>query len=486
MIEYTNLFVESDSKPPSITDIKNDLDLKFLLDKGLIENYYGKVKTKFVGEVITPNGRYFSLPKRFDDGRKDPSKRITNINIIKDVLDHYASRGGKTFVSNKKFLPSKETSHYISDDYYYKELKEFFLDYITYEFIYPSKKAKKHSNVSIGGAKINILDTIRNRKQYGSGITYDVKDVENDDDWMIDDIYYITLKNLSDEFGSERDKKDISEMYEYLKDEGYKIRESFSEMIKDGVIDNDNDLTIIKGINKSDVGIIHNPIKDILIEYYERRTLKESEYKINVIYTDNFEKVWELLVQDALFNVGKDKFDVGTGIKDKFKPTENRNKWFENKEGMDKFKSELQKSSKVKNIVYKGNFVHYEVENESIPDIFSEHKGEYGLIRFIGDAKYYRDPENAHFEKEFKTYNSLVNNEYPMVVFIPSDYTGVEHVRIDEPFELIIFNISVEDAIKDAIDLKKGTGSGTKTINIVHKLLKNKYVPVSRQIHWVI
>ena len=59
--------------------------------------------------------------------------------------------------------------------------------------------------------------------------------------------------------------------------------------------------------------------------------------------------------------------------------------------------------------------------------------------------------ENADFEKEFKTYNTITENKYPMVVFVPSKRTRVLHTRTEGEFELIIFHISVSQAINDAI-----------------------------------
>ena len=103
--------------------------------------------------------------------------------------------------------------------------------------------------------------------------------------------------------------------------------------------------------------------------------------------------------------------------------------------------------------VANGVRIQYEVDVKSIPDIFSEYNGK----RFIGDAKYYQDPENSEFEKEFRTYNNLTENRYPMVVFVPSTKTKVLHARREDDLELIIFYISVQQSIKDSIEDSNNT-----------------------------
>ena len=99
-----------------------------------------------------------------------------------------------------------------------------------------------------------------------------------------------------------------------------------------------------------------------------------------------------------------------------------------------------------------------------MPDLFSFDKKSDKC--FIGDAKYYQDPENSHFDKEMYVYNQLINNKYPMCVFIPSSVTRSLDVREQGEFELIVFRISVKEAIGDAVN---------KTRNIIdriHELIK--------------
>ena len=96
-----------------------------------------------------------------------------------------------------------------------------------------------------------------------------------------------------------------------------------------------------------------------------------------------------------------------------------------------------------------------------LPDLFSD----YNNKKFIGDAKYYQDPENSHFDKEMYVYNQLINNEYPMCVFIPSGVTRRLDLREQANFELIVFKISVKDAISDVIN------KTNITIDRIHKLI---------------
>lgn len=55
-----------------------------------------------------------------------------------------------------------------------------------------------------------------------------------------------------------------------------------------------------------------------------------------------------------------------------------------------------------------------------------------------------------------------------MVVFVPSASTRVLHVREESELELVIFSISVEDAIADSIN------NSNKTIRKVHLFLEEK------------
>ena len=55
-----------------------------------------------------------------------------------------------------------------------------------------------------------------------------------------------------------------------------------------------------------------------------------------------------------------------------------------------------------------------------------------------------------------------------MVVFVPSYRTKVLHVRREGPLELVIFNISVKEAISDAVN------NTNEVIEKVHMFLYSK------------
>ena len=94
-----------------------------------------------------------------------------------------------------------------------------------------------------------------------------------------------------------------------------------------------------------------------------------------------------------------------------------------------------------------------------IPDIFVELEDG---RRFIGDAKYYKDPSDSNYDKEFYIYNDAQSNKYPMVIFaIPDednpDKTIVPRngyrrapLRPSGTRELIIITVCVKDVIEDA------------------------------------
>ena len=110
----------------------------------------------------------------------------------------------------------------------------------------------------------------------------------------------------------------------------------------------------------------------------------------------------------------------------------------------------------------KGGYIKFEKNVTSIPDLFSEYNG----IRFIGDAKYYKDPHSARFEKEMREYNIKSDNLYPMVILVPSETTNFEEGRSEEDLELVILNISVQTAIDSAIN------NNDRLITQVHEILR--------------
>jgi hypothetical protein len=412
---YNQLFIEA-LREGYPTSIFTDSELKFVTSKELIEVRRDRFWPKFVGEFITPDNTYFSLPKNFE-----PSSE--NVELFKKVLLNYKElkgTDGKTLLTNNSFSVSN-TGDIKSEKFYFNELKEFFLDYITYEYIYPKKLVKKHSTSPISGAKIDVFDTMRVRKQKGPGITYKTKDIKNSEDWNIDDIYWSTLLELCELYGTNDDINQISEMSEFLIKQGYILNK----------LDLNNKDIIIKDIRKCEVGIIHQPIKNTLLDYYESKMIGEK-FKIKAFYTSKFQYVWEELVRNSLKHNEEFKYELRDIFTEQI-PT--RRRW---EEGDKK-----------------------EEYRDLIPDIFSRFKGK----SFIGDAKYYQDPENSHFDKEMYIYNQLINNKFPMCVFIPSSSTRRIDVREQGPFELIVFRISVKEAISDAVE---GTN---RTINKIHQLI---------------
>lgn len=443
MLDYKEIFVDSRGEPYN-KSILEESELKFFIENNLIKEYGQLFRTNFVGEIITPNNKYFSLPKRFETTEE-------NILLFKEVLNKYAIINGKSLLENNTFIinPSGKME---SEKFYYKELKSFFLDYITYEFIYPKKRIKKHSTAPISGGKIDIASTDRYREQRGPGVTYNVKDFKNSDDWRLDDIYWSTISYLADKYN---DRREIDEMFNFLEVEGFDIKE----------IDISDSNKILKEIESCEVGIIHNPIKETLISYFKSKSVNSTKFKIKVFYTDNFAFVWEEMVRSAL----KENKEFRDELKNRFDRKQSHNKWFTSNDEINGF---IKEKNKHKNIIKEisrdksgtGIMLRFETDAVSIPDLFSEWKDK----RIIGDAKYYNDPEGSTYEKEFVTYNRLSDNKYPMLILGPGLRTRTLNIIREEELELIIFTLSIKDVINDAVN------NGSKIIDYIHMLLWSK------------
>lgn len=412
-MQYKKIFVESYTKGYPLSSLDNDLD--FFYSKNLIKVDGDKFTPLFVGEIITPNGSYFSLPKNFKVCQD-------NVELFKRVLIYYRDlkgSDGQTLLTNNSFVVDKE-GKLESEKYYYRQLRDFFMDFITYEFIYPAKPIRKHTTTAPKGGKIDVVSTMFNRRVKGSGYTYKVRDIKNHKSWNLDDIYWTTLFHLSEKYATQIEKNDINDLKEFIVNQGYEF-----DIIKIDSID------IIRQIEKCEVGIIHQPIKNTLIDFYRNCYLTEK-YNLNIFYTLKFQYVWEEISRKSLKH---DDF-FKNQIKQLYinhKPT--RRNWDEGDEEKE-----------------------YRDFN---PDVFSKHNSK----TFIGDAKYYQDPNNSQFDKEMYSYNTLIDNSIPMCVFIPSDRTKRTDVRRHRKFELLIFNISAEQAIKDSME---GTNI---TIDRVHELI---------------
>jgi hypothetical protein len=462
-----------------LTEIENKEDINFLVEfksegQSLISPERNKFRVNFVGEVITPNNIYFSLPKNLpetEDGVKS----------IKKVLIKYSKdRTGKS-------LAITQLGSYNSERAYFDRLKEYFLDYITYEFIYPLKRKLIHSNSPISGARVSIQDTTRNRKRFGTGVTYKTKDVENSDDWMIDDIYYHTLKELEERLRvSEYERNQISSMKKYLEEEGYNFNriednKIYSNKTKKLLLDLSDSNKVVDKIKSSEVGVIHNPIKNILLEYYGNKQKASARSSVNVIFTQNFEKVWEMILQDALED------DLSKDLKDELKNNFNKTEISEDfipRSELEKFSHKL-----IINPKDKENLEEWiETRGERyflckkfrilIPDIFVVLKDG---RKFIGDAKYYKDPSNANYDKEFYIYNDAQGNKYPMVIFALPEEKNIDETIVPRNGyrrstlgsggvrELILITVCVKDVIEDALSDGKSRKVREKSIYLIEK-----------------
>jgi len=286
------------------------------------------------------------------------------------------------------------------------------MDFFTYGFIYPKEKIKKHTSSYTKGEP-DPAETQFNKKRLGPGITYNIKDINPDEKWILSDIYYTTLLNLCDEFGGTKDKEEIEKMSEFLKQRGYRLKR-LSDLPEN----------IISEIGRYQVESRHEPIKQVLISYYESRLISPNKkYIIKAFYTNNFWKVWEVFVQKA-FN-----HDF-------------------------KFKEEISKTmlpQKVNTIV-NDELVVKELKN--YPDLFSKTKVENGYFRFIGDAKYYNN-SLRDYGKELNDYQDSIIEKYPFIVFLPSETTNrfaksLQSAKGDK--ELLVVRIAYSSILNDVVN----------------------------------
>jgi hypothetical protein len=360
------------------------VDIEFLLKKELlVKQFNGNLKVNFVGEVITPNSKIISLPKNFQ-----PTKN--NIKLTVDILKKFRSlaKDGRTLIENRSFVADGETN---SDVFYFKSFKKYFTDHITYDFISPKKKIKKHTTTPIA-ANFDVVETEMNVQRFGTGLTYNLKNKSNNG-WIskvsLSDIYFSTVKNLFDEFGTEEDKFEFESVKNYYTLKGHKFN----------YIDIDEEI-VIGEILKNDVSPVHLCIKSHLINYYKSKSVSEK-YKIRVFYSKNFEYVWEFFCRKVLKH------------NESFK---RRINWIES------------------------NF------KTSNPDVFSDNDGKI----FIADCKYYNDI-NSDYTKELYEYNECQNDMFPIMILVPSMITEFFSVKRHKQKELLIVKLSIEDVMNDVI-----------------------------------
>jgi hypothetical protein len=195
-------------------------------------------------------------------------------------------------------------------------------------------------------------------------------------------------------------------MKKYLDQEGFVIKED-TRILKEDISEDG----ILNDIKKCEVDIIHNIIKNTLIQYYTSMKI-DKKHTIFAFFTKEFEYVWQYFSQVALCNSEK----------------------FKNK--MNFFPTTILKDEEW-------------IEKKSIPDIFSSYKGR----KFLGDSKYYSNLDND-FNKEMYTYNQAQENVYPMVVFAPDQSTKYHDIRQSplQEEELIVIQLSLEEVIKDIMN----------------------------------
>lgn len=258
------------------SEVENDfIDIEFLLKKEiLIKLPNGNLKVNFVGEVITPNSKIISLPKKFTVNQ-------SNIDLTVNILKTFRSltKDGKSLIENKSFTSGDEIT---SDVQYFKIFKKFFFDNITYDFITPKKKLNKHTSIPMG-APFDVVQTEINSERFGGGLTYKLKDKSNLN-WKgisLSNIYYSTCKDLFDEFGTKEDNDEFGSVINYYKVKGHQFE--YINIDEEFVIDE---------INKSEVGAVYLAIKSNLINYYKHKSVNEK-YNIRIFYSKNFEYVWE-------------------------------------------------------------------------------------------------------------------------------------------------------------------------------------------------
>lgn len=200
----------TDSKEYNKETFSDSFDI--LIKEGLIETVKPNIsyKVKFVGEVITPYDQIISVPKNFT------VENESSISLTKEILKEYyrLKRSGKLLLTNRTFTIGGDIE---SEQVYWKKLYSYFIDFVTYEFYYPKKKSIIHSLQKKHG-RINPLLTDKNRERVGLGVTYEIKNL-NENDFR--NIYYSTLKNLEAEFATESEKARIRDMENYLRSQKY-------------------------------------------------------------------------------------------------------------------------------------------------------------------------------------------------------------------------------------------------------------------------
>lgn len=352
------------------------LSFDFLLAHGLIEykQYQTSYKVNFVGEVHTPHHDFISLPKNFEN------KTQENIELVRSIIKEFKNvrKNNRILIQNKTYIIGDEID---SDFFYWKKLYTYFTDYITYEFYHPKKRITRHSTRRQQG-HLNPMLSDRNREQRGIGMTYEIKNYEKDE---VRDVYYSTLKNLERTYASNREKDRIREMEEFLRKKGFQF----------GLIEVNRKQFLAKA-QSIQTNAIHEGLLKTIINYYKQSKINEQS-TINVFYTQEFEYLYQYVLQKILRN--------NTHL--------NKAQWVN---------------------------PNYKTLN---PDIITE--------KFIGDAKYYRlsEVEKSPFEKELYAYNIANNNSQRNIVFILGEQNKYNRTLQHKEYKLILVSLSLADIMHD-------------------------------------
>lgn len=360
------------------------LSFDFMLSHGLIQpkEYLISYKVVFVGEVITPFACFISLPKNFK------STDYSNVELVKSILKEFKNlkKRGKTLIKNKSYDFGSEID---SDFFYWRKLYSTFIDYITYEFFYPKKRKVKHSLIREFG-RLNPMLTEMNRDKLGNGLTFEIKDHSDN---YFRNVYYTILKILEGEFASEFESNKIHEVEVFLKNKNIKFK----------IIEIDK-VVFFKYAKHNQFSDIYQTILKTIINYLLNSKIREKN-TINVFYTQEFEYLFEYLLQNALHHNNSLKSYNWTDPN---------------------FKT-----------------LH--------PDIITE--------TFIGDAKYYKisDFSQSPFEKELYAYNVANCNSQPNFVFIPSEETKHLKTLIHNSYKLEVLSVNLKEVLTDYYSKKNIT-----------------------------
>ena len=399
------------------------LEKRLLRENKLIKYYdYDRFKIIFVGEFITPNCHYISLPKTFILN----DENIKNTKKILDLFRNLEDADKKRLISSYSYSPdNKDTIE--SEIFYFKKLKKYFYDYVILNFIYPkdkiSKTEDKIEKLEQKYKKIDYIDTKMSMKQ-GLGSTYILPDKNKQSkvnkDWKLDEIYITILEQLSLKYNEEDKFKNFKETLindgffkKWSEVEIYGVK-YYEKIINDTLNKEDIDV-LIKHINSCNVDIQHLPVKKTLIDYLLNKKI-DKLYTIDAFASNNFAKVWEIICQKIL------KHD---------------------KDGLNVLKQNFRKinfdRTKIK------------ITEDSEPDIYSNDS-----VKFLGDSKYYPAMEGS-FDKEFFRYNILKpdNIKMPISLFFVGQTTDLIDVAdLSDKLKLCFFQL---DLIECCIDYKHNT-----------------------------